>query len=115
MYIASKTTERAQGNGNAGNAFNGMLIKMRGEKNFRHHGVHIHAWRNDDNVYVFDVKTRRVIRKKGKFTRDEIIHVAVVHCQARGGTPVELGTLESGGRFVVQDCAIRKDCDDEVF
>ena len=55
--------------------FNGMLIKMRGEKNFRHHRVHIHAWRNDDNVYVFDVKTRRVIRKKGKFTRDEIIHV----------------------------------------
>ena len=55
--------------------FNGMLIKMRGEKNLRHHGVHIHAWRNDDNVYVFDVKTRRVIRKKGKFTRDEIIHV----------------------------------------
>ncbi len=28
-----------------------------------------------DNVYVFDVKTRRVIRKTGKFTRDEIIHV----------------------------------------
>ena len=55
--------------------FNGMLIKMRGEKNNRHHGVHIHAWRNDDNVYVFDVKTRKVIRKKGKFTRDEIIHV----------------------------------------
>ena len=55
--------------------FNGMLIKMRGEKNPRHHGVHIPAWRNDDNVYVFDVKTRKVIRKKGKFTRDEIIHV----------------------------------------
>ncbi|MBR0067247.1 MAG: hypothetical protein IJQ00_06595 [Kiritimatiellae bacterium] len=24
---------------------------------------------------MFDVKTRRVIRKTGKFTRDEIIHV----------------------------------------
>ena len=55
--------------------FNGMLIKMRGEKSTRHHGIHIHAWRNDDNVYVFDVKTRKVIRRKGKFTRDEIIHV----------------------------------------
>ena len=55
--------------------FNGTLIKMRGEKNTRHHGVHIHAWRDDDNVYVFDVKSRRVLRRKGKFTRDEIFHV----------------------------------------
>ena len=55
--------------------FNGMLIKMRGEKNARHHAVHIHAWKDDDNVYVFDVKTRKVTRRTGRFTRDEIIHV----------------------------------------
>jgi len=55
--------------------FNGILIRMRGEKNCRHHGVHIHAWRDDDNVYVFDVKTRKVIRRTGRFTRDEVIHV----------------------------------------
>ena len=55
--------------------FNGTLIKMRAEKNCRHHRVHIHAWRDGDNVYVFDVLTRRVIRRTGKFTRDEIYHV----------------------------------------
>lgn len=55
--------------------FNGTLIKMRGEKNCRHHRAHIHAWRDDDNVYVFDVLSRKVIKTAGKFTRDEIVHV----------------------------------------
>lgn len=55
--------------------FNGMLIKMRGERNARHHGVHIHAWKDDDNEYVFDVMTRKVIRKTGRFSRDEVFHV----------------------------------------
>ena len=55
--------------------FNGTIIKMRGERNARHHGVHIHAWKDDDNQYVFDVPTRRVIRKTGRLTRDEVLHV----------------------------------------
>jgi len=55
--------------------FNGTIIKMRGERNCKHHGVHVHAWKDDDNEYVFDVMTRRVIRKTGRLTRDEVFHV----------------------------------------
>ena len=55
--------------------FNGTIIKMRGERNGRHHRPHIHAWRDDDNVAVFDVLTRRMLRKTGKFSPDEIYHI----------------------------------------
>ena len=79
LHYAASTPGRGSGkekpHGDACNAVQRNADQDARGKNTRHHGVHIHAWRNDDNVYVFDVMTRRVIRKKGKFTRDEVIHV----------------------------------------
>ncbi|MBR0197885.1 MAG: DUF4160 domain-containing protein [Kiritimatiellae bacterium] len=52
--------------------FNGILIRMRSEKNYRHHRAHIHAWYSGQ-IAVFDILTRKKI--KGEFPKDQTYHV----------------------------------------
>ena len=52
--------------------FNGVLIRMRGERNYRHHRAHVHAWYAGQEA-VFDILTRRKIR--GDFPKDQTYHV----------------------------------------
>ena len=51
---------------------NGILIRMKPEKNGRHHRAHIHAWYSGKEA-VFDVLLRRKV--KGDFPRDQTLIV----------------------------------------
>ena len=51
---------------------NGILIRMKPEKNGKHHRAHIHAWYSGAEA-TFDVLSRRKIR--GTFPRDQTFHV----------------------------------------
>ena len=51
---------------------NGILIRMKPEKNGRHHRAHIHAWYSGKEA-VFDILARRKI--KGELPRDQMLIV----------------------------------------
>ena len=51
---------------------NGVLIRMKPEKNGKHHRAHVHAWYSGKEA-VFDVLARRKIN--GDFPRDQTLIV----------------------------------------
>lgn len=52
--------------------FNGILIRMRSERNYKHHRAHINAWYQGKEA-AFDILTRKKI--KGDFPKDQTYHV----------------------------------------
>jgi len=52
--------------------FNGILIRMRSERNYKHHRAHIHAWYQGKEA-TFDILTRKKL--KGDFPNDQTYHV----------------------------------------
>ena len=52
--------------------FKGILIRMKPEKNTRHHRAHIHAWYQGREA-TFDILSRKKIR--GDFPQDQTYHV----------------------------------------
>lgn len=52
--------------------FYGIIIRMRGERDYKHHAAHIHAWYSGHSA-VFDILTRQLIR--GEFPVDQTYHV----------------------------------------
>ena len=52
--------------------FNGILIRMRSERNYKHDRAHIHAWYQGKEA-TFDILTRKKL--KGDFPNDQTYHV----------------------------------------
>ena len=80
---------------------NGILIRMKPEKNGKHHRAHIHTWYSGAEA-VFDVLTRKKIN--GVFPRDQTYHVQsfIAKHEAELLANWELINSESGTYFKIE-------------